>query len=433
MIYMREKLLRGTIGLILCLFGMSMNCRAEIAGEEAFSNMVWEQAYEENVQGIVQSICATEDYIITIENIADDVNRADVVSAYYRNDVDKDGNPVEPYTLAKRVEMTDWEHGNGMAYNPNTHEIYVALYTNLKEENRGCLYVMDPDTLEYKRTIKVSDAYNILGIGYIEEKDQYVIQTNVDGGYSFKILDADFQVVEDLGEYIHTSHGNNFQDLAVSGDYIMNFPLTLGLGIGDYLNVYSISKRELVTMPKLDFKFENVASDEPESLCELEPGVLLAAVNVATTAGESKIRFYKTELPYYFEVAAKAENGKVSAKTEKVLKGSDYELEYTPADGYEFSELLVNGKKKKVKKEAESYVLKNIQADQKIEVAFVKAPLLSRIKNAEFMKLPVIIAGVVIVVILAVVLYLYMLHVKMERRRKRLRARRRRQRLAQGM
>ena len=95
----------------------------------------------------------------------------------------------------------------------------LTLYTHTIAENRGCLYVMDPDTLDYKRTVKISDDYNVLGIGYSEEKNQYVIQTNVDGGYSFKILNEDFAVIEDLGEYADTSEGGNFQDLEVSGDF----------------------------------------------------------------------------------------------------------------------------------------------------------------------------------------------------------------------
>ncbi len=64
---------------------------------------------------------------------------------------------------------------------------------------------MDPDTLQFKRQIKISDDYNILGIGYQEEQDRYIIQTNIEGGYSFKILDSDFQIVEDLGEYADTA------------------------------------------------------------------------------------------------------------------------------------------------------------------------------------------------------------------------------------
>ena len=170
---------------------------------------IWEQVFEENLigsVGVVQSICATDDYIICIENTGENQD-PDVVSAYYKNKVDKDGNPVEQYSLAKRVNDMNWEHVNGIAYNPGKNEIYVALYTNIDPENRGCLYVMDPDTLGYKGKIKISDNYNILGIDYKEDTDQYIIQTNVDDGYSFKILNSEFQLVDELGSFPESAKG----------------------------------------------------------------------------------------------------------------------------------------------------------------------------------------------------------------------------------
>ena len=163
-------------------------------------------------------MCVTEDYIILIENYDDSAEKSDIIKAYYRNDTDVHGKPVDKYSLAKRVVERNYEHGNGMAYNPNTGEIAVALYTHLNPENRGCIFLIDADTLSFKKKIKISDDYDILGIGYDEEQDRYVIQTNVDGGYSFKILDSQFQIIEDLGEYEGSSKGNNFQDLCVSGD-----------------------------------------------------------------------------------------------------------------------------------------------------------------------------------------------------------------------
>ena len=45
------------------------------------------------------------------------------------------------------------------------------------------------------------------------------------------------------------------------------------MGIGDYINMYSISRKTLVSEAQLDFRFENVVMDEPEAIAELEPGV----------------------------------------------------------------------------------------------------------------------------------------------------------------
>lgn len=415
---MREKILTGLTVLVLFLLASGTECRAEIAGDDAFTDLAWQQVYEEELQGgVVQSVCATKDYIICIENMADNPQVPDVVSAYYRNDRDENGNPVEPYTLAKRTADREWEHGNGMAYNPDTGEIYVALYTNTIPENRGSLYVMDADTLAYKRTIKVSDDYNILGIDYVREKNQYVIQTNVDGGYSFKILDAGFKVIEDLGEYAYTAEGDNFQDLAVCGDYIINFPLTLGLGIGDFIHVYSISERKMVSAPQLDYGFQGIVGDEPESLCELEPGVFLSAVNVVEESGARKIRFYKAEVPYYFTVNVEAENGQAAASEQKVLRGENYSLEFTPGKGYEFAGLTINGEE--ISQEGSlGYTIENIQSDQNIQVAFTKIPFPIR-------KVGITAAAAAVLTGLVILFYSYLLHVRRERKRKE-RARRRR-------
>ncbi len=322
---------RGTLllcvfwSVILCLCVGTLEVQAEIASDDAFEGVVWEKIIEDRIEapfGVVQSVCATEDYIITLENTADGAPDVDVVKAYYRNDTDADGKSVKKYSLAKRVAATNYEHANGMAYNPDTKEIAVALYTSGNPENRGCVFLMDSETLEYKGRVQIASDYNILGIDYDEEKKQYVIQTNVDGGYSFKILNDQFQVTEDLGSYAHTAKGDNFQDLCISGDYIINFPLTLNLGIGDYIHMYSISRREMVSDAQLDFRFENVVEDEPESICELEPGVFVAAVNVVYADGRRNICLYKTMVPYNFpaEQTEKKKEKKVEKKAEKKKK-----------------------------------------------------------------------------------------------------------------
>ena len=308
--------------LIALLSGICSTITAEagIAEDDAFAGAKWEKIIEDTIegeQGVVQSMCATEHYIVCMENTGDQTDAPDIIKAYYRNSVDENGNPVEQYSLAKRVADKNYEHSNGMAYNPKTGEIAVALYTNNDEQNRGCIYLMDAQTFAYKGKVQISDQYNILGIDYDEENDRYLIQTNVDGGYSFKILDNQFRIIEDLGEYIGTAKGDNFQDLCVSGDYIINFPLTLFLGIGDYINMYSISRRALVSDSKLEFQFEGVSYDEPEGICELEPGVFAAAVNVGYEDGRRTVCIYKTMVPYDIPMSIMKEEEKPNVQETK--------------------------------------------------------------------------------------------------------------------
>ena len=371
---MRAKRWLGGI-LILLIFIIPIQTYAEITGPEAFDGLSWELVHEEELHGgVIQSMCVTDNYIICIENMADNSETLDIVSAYYRYDKDADGNPVEQYSLANRVQDREWEHGNGMTYNRRTNEIYVSLYTNTIEENRGCLYVMDPDTLSYKRTVKVADDYNILGIDYIEESDQYVIQTNVDGGYSFKILDRNFQVIDDLGEFKDSTVGINFQDCMVRGDYIITFPLTLDMGIGDYFSVYSIKGRCMVKETRLDFGIDEGISEEPESLCEIGPGEILAVVNIYTGNANHVARFYKTQVPYYHYVTVESENGQVSGTRIPVLRGGECSIDFTPDEGYEFSELTLDGAVQEMAEDAVSFSLNNVQEDHHVRVAFTKIP-----------------------------------------------------------
>lgn len=410
-------LVTGLISVVLlwCIWNWEpLEVRAEIASDDAFEGVTWEKIIEDDIEspkGVIQSMCVTEDYIILIENYDDSADRSDIIKAYYRNDTDVHGNQVEKYSLAKRVVERNYEHGNGMAYNPNTGEIAVALYTHLNPENRGCIFLMDADTLSFKKKVKIADDYNILGIGYDEENDRYIIQTNVDGGYSFKILDSQFQVIEDLGKYEGSSKGNNFQDLCVSGDYIINFPLTLGLGIGDFLNVYSISRKELVSCPPLDFGLAAGTVDEPESICELEPGVFAAVVNVYNGDGSRKFYIYKTMVPYNFP-AARIEEEKQEESGPVEDAGKAEESERTESTEIETQEVAVKAEQEE------------------------KPPLTERFKNLmkttysmkSIMKTALIIFFALDIILVS---YLKVLSVRRKRKRKLEKARRERQRIRQ--
>lgn len=293
---------------MLC-FGWMLNpltVHAEIASDRAFDGAVWEKIIEDDIEaaeGVVQSMCVTDYYIIMMENVAEDGTTPDIIKAYYRYDHDENGQPVERYSLAKRVQDMCYEHCNGMAFNPNTREIVVALYTSYNAENRGCVFLLDADTLEFKGRLKITDDYNILGIGYDQAEDCYYIQTNADGGYTFKKLNSQFQIIDDYGTMEGYSKGTNFQDLCVSGDYIINLPLTLHMGIGDYINMYSISRRVMVSDTQMNFNFEGVSGDEPESICELEPGLFAVTVTQSYADGRRTVAVYKTMVPYNFPAA----------------------------------------------------------------------------------------------------------------------------------
>lgn len=361
------------LGIFLFL-AHPMLCQAGFASATPFADASWEMVAEHPLlgsTGVVQSVCATEDYIICIENYDDLTTDPDVVSAYYKNDTDKDGNPVTQYSLALQVQDADYAHANGMAYNPVTHEILVSGYSSPDASNFGCIFRLDPDTLEQKERVQISDSYNILGIGYLPSTGGYLIQTDTNGGYSFKILDASFQVVDDWGTYPFDFYMENFQDLCVSGDLFFIFPLTMHLGIGNFLQTYSISQKTLLSDDAVDFGFsDDIVSNEPEGLCETNPGEFIAIVNLQKSDGTRLLRLYRTRVPYLFHIStSSAEHGSVSESGD-VSRGEEKTISYTADSGYRLAKLSVDGSYLPVTEYPDSYTFSDVQADHTLAVTF---------------------------------------------------------------
>lgn len=355
-----------------------MLCQAGFASAAPFADTSWEMVAEYPLlgsTGVVQSVCATEDYIICIENYNDLTTDPDVVSAYYKNDTDKNGNPVTQYSLALQVQDADYAHANGMAYNPVTHEILVSGYSSPDASNFGCIFRLDPDTLEQKERVQISDSYNILGIDYLPSTGGYLIQTDTNGGYSFKILDASFQVVDDWGTYPFDFYMENFQDLCVSGDLFFIFPLTMHLGIGNFLQTYSISQKTLLSDDAVDFGFsDDIVSNEPEGLCETNPGEFIAIVNLQKSDGTRLLRLYRTRVPYLFHIStSSAEHGSVSEGGD-VSRGEEKTISYTADSGYRLAKLSVDGSYLPVTEYPDSYTFSDVQADHTLAVTFEPVP-----------------------------------------------------------
>ena len=355
-----------------------MLCQAGFASATPFADASWEMVAEYPLlgsTGVVQSVCATEDYIICIENYNDLTTDPDVVSAYYKNDTDKDGNPVTQYSLALQVQDADYAHANGMTYNPVTHEILVSGYSSPDASNFGCIFRLDPDTLEQKERVQISDSYNILGIGYLPSTGGYLIQTDTNGGYSFKILDASFQVVDDWGTYPFDFYMENFQDLCVSGDLFFIFPLTMHLGIGNFLQTYSISQKTLLSDDAVDFGFsDDIVSNEPEGLCETNPGEFIAIVNLQKSDGTRLLRLYRTRVPYLFHIStSSAEHGSVSESGD-ISRGEEKTISYTADSGYRLAKLSVDGSYLPVTEYPDSYTFSDVQADHTLAVTFEPIP-----------------------------------------------------------
>lgn len=93
-----------------------------------------------------------------------------------------------------------------------------------------------------------------------------------------------------------------------------SFPLTMHLGIGNFIQTYSLSQKTLLADDTVDFGFsDDITINEPEGLCETNPGEFIAIVNVTKADGGRYVQFYRTRVPYLFTVSTSAaEHGSVS-------------------------------------------------------------------------------------------------------------------------
>ena len=271
-------------------------CYAEGTILSDFSSELLFQQDFHVVNGVVQAVCADENYIYTIENVGDDASKGDVISAYYKNTTDENGNIVQQYSLARSDDTQHLEHGNGLTYNPNTRQLFVAPYTSVDAENRGCLIVIDPDSLKITGRVKISDSYNILSVSYDRINDVYYIQTNDEGQYDILKLDANFNIIEELGAEDPTP-GYNFQAFCVSGDYLLQSPLTLFLSNTNYVMAYSINGGDVEDCVAVDFGLSGYVQVEPEQIARLDDTSFILVMNATRNDGTGTAFFYKITFP----------------------------------------------------------------------------------------------------------------------------------------
>lgn len=321
-------------------------------------------------QGWLQSMCATDQYIVCLINANKYTTDPDTLIAFYRNSTDADGNPVEQYSYAFHVTEKDYEHGNGMTYNPNTQEIAIAgLFTN-DPSNTGAVFIVDANTLQFKRKVQVGDGkWNYFGIDYIPEKDQYVLMANRVADYSFVFTDSNFEITDVMNLGLSSSR-SSFQDFCVVGDSIISIPYMQRDGFMNIVDVYSISQRQrggsyYLTLPDGSF------SIEPEGICQLEPGHFILASAVIDT---TKMKLYETYLPVVHSVITSAENGTITESALEVAQGESHTVTYSCEENFRLQRLVVDGEEQNIQDYPDSYTFTDLQADHTVEVYFEEIP-----------------------------------------------------------
>ena len=325
-----------------------------------------------NEKGWLQSMCATDQYIVCLVNASKKGTDPDTLIAFYRNTTDTDGNPVEQYSYAFSVTETDYEHGNGMTYNPSTQEIAIAgLFTN-DPSDAGAIFIVDANTLHFKRKVQVGNgSINFFGLDYVPEKDQYVLMAHRIADYAFYFTDSNFQIIDKLNLHLSYSR-SSFQDFCVSGDAIISIPYMQREGYMNVLDVYSISRQKRIGSYYLTLPGHDAFEVEPEGICQLEPGHFLMA---SAIIGTTRFRLYEATLPLVHSVTTSAENGKITDSNLEIDEGGSYTVSYGCDTDHRLQSLLIDGEAVDVSQYPLSYTFTDLQEDRTIQAVFEEIPV----------------------------------------------------------
>lgn len=363
---------------------VSIKSYAGIKDATVFQNVSWSYKGETGVfsdTGWLQSMCTTENYIICLENSSTTESTPDTLMAFYKNDKDENGNPVEKYSLAKTVCEKDYEHGNGMTYNPNTNEILIVGSTPLNEENRGLVYIVDADTLKFKRSVKLTSTYKLLGIAYDEENNNYIVQYFNDGYTTSFFVRVDADTFAQVGDVFYARMWTNIrhQDFCISGDYLISLAFTDGVTNSNVMHIYDVATGELMAQYALNIN-KTGEFIEPESICELSPGEIMIG---NALKNPRRIAFYSTTVSAAFKLTTSVENGTITGSQKTVDYGSDYTVTYEPDEDYEIEHIYVDGQEVSLTDHPDSYTFEAISKNHTIDVKFKEKPIFTITTSAE--------------------------------------------------
>ncbi|MCI8813934.1 MAG: hypothetical protein HFH61_01530 [Lachnospiraceae bacterium] len=379
MFYLKGKnivLLAAICLVAVCwlLAGSVVDTSAKIKEVSALENPQWSMVAQVGVtqeEGWPQSMCVTDQYIVCFENTSNNSNDPDTLLAFYKNDYDENGNPVERYSLAKVVTERDYEHGNGMAYNRNTNEIIIAPSKPRKKENRGIIYKVDANTLLYKETVLVADeGWRVEAVEYDAENRQYILlEKDTARNYRFVFTDEEFHDLHYF-DAIAAGRGIVCQDFTISGDYMLLLT-TPQEELGGVPGLLVFSRSQEMQLANYRLYIDGIGVQEAESIAEVSPGHILVAVGIQAPRS---IGFFETELQAVFKVTTSVEHGDVTGGHDQLDEGSNYTVTYTPDEDYELSTLFIDGVQQDIAAFPNSYTFENLSSDHTLDVAFKEIP-----------------------------------------------------------
>lgn len=348
------------IAALLVPFVPPVEVQADIYDVSDLIYAEWEMLGEleiSSARGWPQSICVTDKYIVCLINGAAAEAIPDTLAAFNKDD----------YSYAFEVTERDYEHGNGMTYNPLTHEIYIMPGPCLDKANAGDFYVVDADTLTYKRTFKSPSKQNFGGIEYLEDTNQYVVSGG--DGSKFRLMDSEFNILEEITPRTRPE-GTTYQDICVTGDYIISPCYDGSTKVDNYFVVYSLSQKKYLNTFYADLPGDD-EKKEIESLCEISPGKIMLGVGISNPR---RVRLYAATLRAAYDIQTSAENGTISASENVVEGGTDYQVNFQPNEHYELTQLLVDGNEVESKPKQTEYTFHALSGDHTVKAVFTEIP-----------------------------------------------------------
>ncbi len=359
---------------IFLMLAFSLPCFADLQDADDFQNTEWTKivSYDMGENMWLQSICVTDNYIVCMLN-NDDEGGYDQLLAFYKNSVDADGNNVKPYSLAMDVQEMDYEHGNGMTYNPLTNEIVIAAGNVENSSNKGCVFVVDADTLKFKKKVQLSKKWNVQSIDYSSTTDSYIVQKNQKGGFQFTEFDTDFNKIGDMSSMVEmgfSGEANTFQDMCVLGDNLICLPRNKAEQYNANIQVYSRSYASL--LGEYSIALPSSTDDvELESISQLSPGNLVLGANVGKKP--ATLVLYAASLPMAYSVETSIDNGTISDSSYDLGMGEDYKVTWEPDEYYETGEVIVDGETVNIGRKT-SYTFSSVTDNHTIYVKCTEIP-----------------------------------------------------------
>ncbi len=379
-----NKITAAILAVLMMTAGILQTVPVSAAIKEAdvFLNSNWSYAGESTPfedGGWLQAICDTEDYIIGVENASNTSTDPDTLVAFYKNNYDENGNPVQQYSYAKHVTEMDYEHCNGMTYDPVNKRILIAGGKPLKKGNKGCIFIVDSESLKFIEKVKITDEGRVSAVDYWEKTNQFVFLIGTtQTTFKFVVTDLDFNVVDEF-DGLDSSAGNTFQDFCISGDYAICIPFMKRTDKADTLQVYSLTERRLAGTYGLELEGGDTYV-EPESICEIGPGELLIG---SMLKDPNRVTFYTTKVAAAFSVRTDVQNGTVTESQQVLDEGTDFTVNYEPEENYELREILVDGQKQNILEYPSEYTFTNLQDDHEIDIYYTEIPEFPIVLDAE--------------------------------------------------